>query len=85
MRKLLTIGVDTTTGRVVDVIFSMADGSVGTAWGCSAVLPSGCAGARCESDGWDLYRGGYSVNGYNGFQSATTDYSEWNLDHFTPF
>jgi hypothetical protein len=43
--EVITIGVDTTTGQVVDVIFSMADGSVGTAWGCSAVLPSGCVGA----------------------------------------
>jgi len=42
---VITIGFDTTTGQVLDVIFSMADGSVGTAWGCSGFLPSGCAGA----------------------------------------
>ncbi len=43
--EVMTMSVDTTTGQVIDVIFSMADGSVGTAWGCSTVLPSGCAGA----------------------------------------
>ena len=43
--ELISVSFDTTTGQVLLVIFSVADGSVGTAWACHGFLPSGCAGA----------------------------------------
>jgi hypothetical protein len=43
--EVVAVSFDTTTGDVLLVIFSMADGTVGTAWSCHGFVPSGCAGA----------------------------------------
>ena len=43
--EVISVGFDATTGQVLNVSFTMADGSVGTGWGCSVSLLSACAGA----------------------------------------
>ncbi|MBH0178004.1 MAG: hypothetical protein HP491_09100 [Nitrospira sp.] len=43
--EVVSVSFDITTGNVLLVIFSMADGTVGTAWSCQGFLPPGCPGA----------------------------------------